>query len=230
MSEKNCIVCNKPLKGQQKMYCSNTCKQKYHYTHNSGNTYYYQTMRALKRKLALIDYKGGQCEICGYNNNLAALEFHHIDPDLKKFQLDAKHLSNSKWEIIKEEADKCQLLCARCHREIHNPGANINFVRNMSSPIFQREEIVHTKPCKNCGTMFNKTDYHVFCSTKCKEEYRLKQISHYPSLKDVQEKYKELKTWDKVAKYFKVSRKVISGIRKNKYVSVIQTPPDPLNN
>lgn len=29
--------------------------------------------------------RGGKCECCGYNKNLSALEFHHINPDEKKF-------------------------------------------------------------------------------------------------------------------------------------------------
>ena len=30
-----------------------------------------------------IQYKGGCCEICGYNKCAAALEFHHLDPNEK---------------------------------------------------------------------------------------------------------------------------------------------------
>lgn len=28
---------------------------------------------------------GGKCQECGYNKNIAALEFHHINPDEKEF-------------------------------------------------------------------------------------------------------------------------------------------------
>ncbi len=30
-------------------------------------------------------------------------------------------LSNKKWESILEEVKKCDLLCANCHAEEHNP-------------------------------------------------------------------------------------------------------------
>ena len=28
----------------------------------------------------MVDYKGGKCERCGYDKNISALEFHHLDP------------------------------------------------------------------------------------------------------------------------------------------------------
>lgn len=64
---------------------------------------------------------GGKCQECGYNKNIAALEFHHINPDEKEFQLDMRHLSNTSIEKLRIEAAKCKLLCANCHRELHNP-------------------------------------------------------------------------------------------------------------
>lgn len=65
-------------------------------------------------KQKAVDYKGGRCVSCGYNNCLSALEFHHINPG-------EKELYNSHWtfERNKKELDKCILLCANCHREKH---------------------------------------------------------------------------------------------------------------
>ena len=94
----------------------------------NANCYIKQQERALKRKMDLITYKGGKCEICGYDKNIAALDFHHINPDDKSFQLDARHLSNTNIEKIKEEVDKCILVCANCHREIHNPNLQLEHV------------------------------------------------------------------------------------------------------
>ena len=69
-------------------------------------------------KKQCLDYKGGKCLSCGYNNYQGALEFHHLDPNEKEFHLaTVKH--NSFNSEIKRELDKCILLCSNCHREIH---------------------------------------------------------------------------------------------------------------
>lgn len=66
-------------------------------------------------KRRLVEYKGGKCEKCGYNKCISALEFHHINPLEKEYVI--SKVSNS-FEKLKKEADKCQLVCANCHREI----------------------------------------------------------------------------------------------------------------
>ena len=64
------------------------------------------------------EYKGGKCMICGYDRCLEALDFHHIDPKKKDFGSSEKGMTRS-WEKIKNEVDKCVLICANCHREVH---------------------------------------------------------------------------------------------------------------
>lgn len=68
-------------------------------------------------KRQAVEYKGGKCSICGYNKCLAALEFHHNDPSQK--DINWRKMRNWVFEKIKEELDKCDLVCANCHREIH---------------------------------------------------------------------------------------------------------------
>jgi len=64
-----------------------------------------------------IEYKGGKCQICGYSKYQGALDLHHIDPREKDFALGQKGYTRS-WVKIREELDKCILLCATCHREV----------------------------------------------------------------------------------------------------------------
>lgn len=75
--------------------------------------------RRLKLKQLSVDYKGGCCERCGYKKSLSALEFHHLDPNEKDFSI-SKNGDTKSWERIKKELDKCILVCANCHREIHD--------------------------------------------------------------------------------------------------------------
>lgn len=76
-------------------------------------------LRQRKFKAKCIEYKGGKCEICGYNKFQGALEFHHRDPTQKDFQL-SKAKSWTFSERVENELDKCQILCSNCHKELHN--------------------------------------------------------------------------------------------------------------
>lgn len=69
-------------------------------------------------KLKCINYLGGKCQICGYNKNQKALEFHHKDPTQKEYGLSSRKQLD--FEKMKSELDKCMLLCSNCHREIHD--------------------------------------------------------------------------------------------------------------
>lgn len=69
-----------------------------------------------KQKLAYEKY-GSCCRLCGYDKCTRALEWHHIDPNQK--EVEPKKVFSRSWERIQEELDKCVLLCANCHREVH---------------------------------------------------------------------------------------------------------------
>lgn len=71
-----------------------------------------------KRRLTLIDIMGGKCLLCNFNKFPEALEFHHINPEEKEFQLSGSALSRSLASQI-QEIQKCTLLCANCHRGVH---------------------------------------------------------------------------------------------------------------
>ena len=74
-------------------------------------------IRQQKLKIEAVEYKGGSCISCNYNKYPGALEFHHLDPNKKDFsigQMKCRSLNS-----IKEELDKCILLCSNCHKEIH---------------------------------------------------------------------------------------------------------------
>jgi transposase len=72
--------------------------------------------RRRKVKKLLVEEFGGQCQLCGYKKCLAALEFHHLDPSTKAFNL-ARRGAHS-IERLRAEARKCALLCSNCHVEV----------------------------------------------------------------------------------------------------------------
>lgn len=83
--------------------------------------------RRHKIKDMALDYKGSKCQSCGYSRCKRALEFHHIDEDLKEFGIGFQGETRS-WERTKIELDKCVLLCANCHREVHDGLLNIESI------------------------------------------------------------------------------------------------------
>tara|TARA_Y100000296_G_C4995576_1_gene167572 strand:+ start:40 stop:399 length:360 start_codon:yes stop_codon:yes gene_type:complete len=106
----SCKQCNKSYvlttELKKKGYLKDLC--------NSCST----TLSRRRRKQKAVDYKGGKCKICGYNKCNSSLQFHHIEPGHKDFGFSAKGWTRA-WEKQKIELDKCILLCANCHGEVH---------------------------------------------------------------------------------------------------------------
>lgn len=113
-----CEICGQPFEimdnGWTRKYCYNCAP------HEDENMSHSKAVMIKRRaiKKALIDYKGGKCCRCGYDKSLRALEFHHTDPSIKDFGI-SKCLTRS-MESLKEEVDKCILVCSNCHAEIHD--------------------------------------------------------------------------------------------------------------
>jgi hypothetical protein len=79
--------------------------------------YYKQTVKeTYSKNIKLIHsekLKRG-CVCCGYNTSAYALDFDHIDPSTKLY--DIAQLATRRFDKIQEEIKKCQVLCANCHR------------------------------------------------------------------------------------------------------------------
>ena len=68
-----------------------------------------------ERRKILIERLGGKCVKCGTTENL---QFDHIDPNTKKDRTYCvSTMLGSSMERVTAEADKCQLLCSKCHLE-----------------------------------------------------------------------------------------------------------------
>lgn len=83
-----------------------------------------------------VAYKGSKCERCGYDRCVEALEFHHTDPTKKDFNISSKGHTRS-WNRVQAELDKCVMLCANCHREIHAELAALSGNTEMKSGLSQ---------------------------------------------------------------------------------------------
>ncbi len=70
------------------------------------------------RRAILIAYFGGTCMDCGGTFPTPCFDFHHRDTYAKKFTLTMAQCSRP-WDKLVEEANKCDLICANCHRLRH---------------------------------------------------------------------------------------------------------------
>ena len=96
------------------LLCGN-CHQEYHYIDNSNG------IEWRNNKKLFLDYKGTECESCGYDEYQGSLVFHHIFPENKSFVINKNRIRyiDELDKYIKDELDKCQLLCHNCHHEKH---------------------------------------------------------------------------------------------------------------
>jgi predicted HNH restriction endonuclease len=62
--------------------------------------------------------------MCRYDRYQGGFDFHHLDPAEKDFSI-AKVTKLHFGEAIFAELDKCALLCANCHREVHGGIATV---------------------------------------------------------------------------------------------------------
>ena len=108
----------------RKMICQD-CGREYEYSKAAGHAIDRCNSCVVKRsrhrrKEKAVDYLGGKCVRCGYDACIAALQFHHKDCEEKDFNI--SHTIIKRWSDLKEELDKCELLCANCHAEEHYTG------------------------------------------------------------------------------------------------------------
>ncbi len=59
-----------------------------------------------------------ECTQCG-ESHPATLQFHHLDPQKKDFNLSESISQGYSAERIKREIAKCIVLCANCHAKVH---------------------------------------------------------------------------------------------------------------
>jgi len=75
------------------------------------NKSYKQKIKALKEEEC--------CRVCG-EDETCVLDWHHVDEGSKVDNIADMHRKAWSIETVREEINKCVLLCANCHRKLHN--------------------------------------------------------------------------------------------------------------
>lgn len=118
--EKKCLICGKIFKPKTAAANQRTC------CYDCMPDGIQLTRGEFLAKIKQL--RGGQCEKCGYNTCIKALEFHHLDPSKKDFTISNDHF---KLKDAVEESKKCILICANCHRELHDNLWDISELENL---------------------------------------------------------------------------------------------------
>ena len=90
-----------------------------HYEVNYAKRREELTARRQELKAEWLKFKATlKCTKCGFDH-IAALDFHHIDPNEKEHNVN-RLVSNKSFVKAYEEIKKCIVLCANCHRKHHH--------------------------------------------------------------------------------------------------------------
>lgn len=161
-----------------------------------------------RRKKNLIRVCGEKCCLCGYNKTISALEFHHIHPEMKKFGIASGNCHNLEDDLL--EIKKCVLVCANCHREIHDGLYSDEelehekiFIDSIADELRQeREEKKYY--CKSCGKELSQENQ----SKLCRECYKKSQRENRPSRLELKEMIRTM-PFTKIGERFGVSDNAI---------------------
>lgn len=174
------------------------------YCKKCNSQYRMERWKSLKHKAVML--LGGKCHTCGYDRNLAALDFHHLDPSEKEGNW--SKLKKRSWDRLVEELKKCVLLCKNCHAEYHCP--NLMKSQLADTHVFRVEYdrasfVQCTGKCPLCEKDVFKTK---FCSVDCarKSQQRVQR----PSCDQLKAELK-LMSWSEMGRKYGVSD---SAIRK----------------
>ena len=177
--------------------------------------YDYQKRHRIKEQL--VEYKGGKCEICGYNKCLNALDFHHRNPEEKEYALNTANYNKS-FEKLKKEVDKCILVCSNCHREIHfeeNEKRRENFIYNDINRAKALSKLNLNDVVKDYENGLTQLEisikYEVSLSTVRRffQQHKLAKKHFSCDKNDLLEVFKQNPTYTFVADKFKTTTKVI---------------------
>jgi hypothetical protein len=73
--------------------------------------------RRLLRRMRLDCILGAPCCDCGNYYDPECMQFHHIDPNEKEYNV--SNLVVRKWHLVINEIRKCVIICSNCHATRH---------------------------------------------------------------------------------------------------------------
>ena len=167
-----------------------------------------------------------KCAKCGDSRGYV-LDFHHKDPQGKESGISQLISNNANLTKIKQEIDKCVILCANCHREFHflgkktsitiqeylNTDINIKYSelissKKVSQPIIwsQKQQIKKIKTCIDCGKQVSKNAIRCI---ECENKRKKVPLENMPVTREELKNLIRIKPFTTIAKDFGVTDNAI---------------------
>lgn len=166
-----------------------------------------------RRKNNLIKVCGNKCCLCGYCKTNSALEFHHLIPEEKSYSIAANGTCHDLEKDL-AEIKKCILVCANCHREIHDGLYSLDFLKNkqiflenIAEELRKDKQQKMTKTiyyCSKCGKqLHNKT-----LTGMCRSCYESVRQTRRPSREELKDLIRKI-PFTQIARQYQVSDNAI---------------------
>lgn len=120
-----------------------------------------------------------KCCICPYSGNIHGLHFHHVNPKEKAYRM--RELSCE--YRARKEAQKCVLVCANCHAEIHSGVHSQEFIDNLPRSVAADYDFSGLKEGKKHKPKENKKEV-VEAKTEIKEVPVFNQLTGEANLEE----------------------------------------------
>ena len=163
-------------------------------------------------KIALVKAFGERYQYCGEKFPEVVFDFHHLNPKEKNFSLGNGSTTRAK-SAYAEEAKKCCMLCANCHRRVESGEFNNSILKcNFNENIYY--STLEQLTCKKERVTYEK---------------RIKAHSRKPDRSVLKSLIREM-PFTQIGKMFEVSdnaiRKWCKSYNLPSKVSLIKTIPD----
>ena len=111
-------------RNQRDSFCR-PCRSAYHREHYLANKQRYIEQAAVSKRKLILErtryllefFAANPCKDCGESDPVV-LEFDHRDPATKSFDV-GNGLASHVWATVLAEIEKCDVVCANCHRKRH---------------------------------------------------------------------------------------------------------------
>lgn len=151
-----------------------------------------------RRKLNLIKVAGNKCNLCGYERSVNALEFHHLVSEDKSYGISAKGTCHNLEQDL-DEIKKCILLCANCHREVHDGMFELKELQDKqvfnleiaTKLIEERDQTIYGIKyfCSSCGAEITKYSKSGLCNSCFRAAARKVERPTREELKELIQQY-----------------------------------------